>query len=74
MKKLILVLAIFVIVVFSQFSYAKQCSNTLNFNESTVVEPDPQNSARVQINGIWYIVIYNSDGMPIEIIQAPIRS
>jgi hypothetical protein len=74
MKKITLILAIFFVVLFSQITFAKQDSKTAKFSEKSTVEPDPLHSVTVQINGTWYIITFDNNGYPIEIIQAPIKN
>ncbi|MDD5361316.1 MAG: hypothetical protein PHN88_04240 [Ignavibacteria bacterium] len=74
MKKIILVLAIFTVVFLSQLSFAEQSNTTAVFNEYSTIDQDPPNSTRVLINGVWYIVVFDSYGGPIEVIPVPIRN
>ncbi len=73
MKKLLIVFAILFVVCAASFAGAaaaekKTCSSSLS-----MYEPDPPNSIRVQIDGIWYFVVLDSNGNPVEIIRVPIR-
>lgn len=73
MKKLFILLAIFLVICASAFSGASAAEKKISARTLNFMEPDPPNSIRVMVDGFWYLVILDSNGNPVEIIKVPIR-
>lgn len=73
MKKSIIILAVLFVVVLSAFTGVTAAEKKMNTVSSSIIESDPPNSVRVLIDGVWYLVIYDCNGSPIEVVRIPIR-
>ncbi|MCE1166110.1 MAG: hypothetical protein LWX07_11995 [Bacteroidetes bacterium] len=73
MKKSIIIIAVLFVVLLSAFAGVSASEKKVSTVISTAIDQDPPNSVRINIDGVWYLVIYDSYGSPIEVVRIPVR-